>query len=155
MAETRLSRWDPFRELGLESAFRDWGTVGSPLSRLVGDLFAERPSHVSAVAPAVDIVETNDEYVVTAEVPGVKKNDLTLEVHEGVLTIRGEKRSQRDEESEKGRWLERSYGTFSRSFSLPSDADPDRISASFEDGVLTVRLPKTPEAKPRTIHIRE
>jgi HSP20 family protein len=91
---------------------------------------------------------------VTADVPGVKSDDVVVELHEGVLTVRGEKRSEHEEKDSKRRWLERSYGTFSRSFSLPRDADPDQVDASFKDGVLTVRISKAAEAKPQTIAIK-
>jgi HSP20 family protein len=146
---TSLSRWDPFRDLA----------TSSPLSRLIGDLFGERligewPRLAGHVAPPVDITESEDHYLVSAEVPGAKREDISLEIHERVLTIRGEKRNEREETREQGRYLERTYGAFSRSFTLPSDADADRISAVFEDGVLKVTVPKRPEAKPRTVAIK-
>ena len=100
------------------------------------------------------IVEDGDRYVVTIELPGTKKEDVTVEMSDRVLTIRGEKRNEREEKKEHSRWVERSYGSFSRSFTLPANAVGDRVKASFEDGVLTVHVPKSEEAKPRTISIK-
>jgi HSP20 family protein len=84
----------------------------------------------------------------------VKKGDLTLEVREGVLTLRGEKKEEREEGKDKGRRLERVFGAFSRSFTLPADANAERIEASFADGVLTITIPKKPEAKPSQVAIK-
>ena len=81
-------------------------------------------------APAVDITEDDDHYTVTAELPGAKKEDVTVELHEGMLTIRGEKKSEREEKDEQRRHVERRFGSFSRSFSLPANADADAIKAS-------------------------
>jgi HSP20 family protein len=104
--------------------------------------------------PIVDITETGDGYLVRAELPGVEKNDVTVELEQGVLSIRGEKRSRRDEKHEQGRRLECSYGSFSRSFTLPQDADADRIRAEFRDGVLEVSVAKHPESKPKQIAVK-
>jgi HSP20 family protein len=153
MAETekRPVRWDPFRELERWSPLREWPSLR--MGRLFDELLGEGRA-VSVPSPAVDITEADDKYVVTAEVPGVKREDLTVELQEGVLSIRGEKKSEREEKKEKSRYLERSYGAFSRSFTLPSNADPDRIQAGFKDGVLTVTIAKTEETKPRVISIK-
>jgi len=91
---------------------------------------------------------------VRAELPGVDKNEVTVELDQGVLSIRGEKKSRRDEKLERGRRLECSYGAFSRSFALPQDADPDRIAADFKDGVLDVKVAKLPESKPKQIAVK-
>jgi HSP20 family protein len=149
--EQQLSRWDPFADL----AFPEWGRFPEfgGLRRWFEE--ADPGRRLGLSAPVVDITETDDRYQVSAEVPGVKKDDLTLEVQEGVLTLRGEKKQEREDENEKGRRLERVYGAFTRSFSLPADADPDHIEASFKDGVLTVRIPKRPEAKPAQVAIKD
>jgi HSP20 family protein len=143
MAETP-ARWDPFREL-------------SPLTRIFEDFLGERRPPSAAPAPAVDIAETDDGYELSAEIPGVRRDELAIEVHDGVLTLRGEKlRSRSAEDGGRRRhWMERSYGPFTRSFRLPADAQADQVSASFEDGVLEVRIPKRPESKPRAIEIKE
>ena len=150
-----VARIDPFEELDLFSGlspFRDWGLVPARLGRLLGD----GPSSAARrrLAPAVDIVEDDDRYVVTTELPGSKKEDIAVEMKDGVLTIRGEKRNEREEKKEQSRWIERSYGSFSRSFTLPSNAQSDRIKADFRDGVLTIEVPKAEETKPKVISIK-
>ncbi len=104
--------------------------------------------------PQVDITETADEYRVHAELPGVSKDEVTVELEHGTLTIRGEKKSQRDEKTERGRRLECSYGAFSRSFSLPQDADADQIAAKFKDGVLDVAIKRSAASKPKQVAIK-
>jgi len=153
--ETRsLARWDPFEELDLFSSwapFREHGGLPSRLSRLLSEGgFGAR----GRLAPSVDIAEDDNRYVVTAELPGSKKEDVTVELKDGVLTIRGEKRNERDEKKEQSRWIERSYGSFSRSFTLPSNAVADRVKAEFKDGVLTIEVPKAEETKPKVISIK-
>jgi HSP20 family protein len=145
-------RRDPFQELDLLSAFRR-GFAASPW-RLFEDALGEAPRGAARFAPLMDVAETDDAYVVTAEIPGAKPEDVTVELHEGVLTLRGEKRSERDERKEHLRYVERTYGSFSRSFALPQNANPEKVDASFKEGVLTLRIPKREEAKPRTIHIQ-
>ena len=100
-------------------------------------------------APAIDITENTNELTVKAELPGVKKEDLNLTFEDGMLTIRGEKREEKREKDEKKQYLvyERNYGAFSRSFTLPTAVDDKRIKAEFHDGLLTVHLPKSAEAK--------
>lgn len=116
------------------------------------DLLGEAPG---AWGPAVDISETDDEYVFTAELPGMSKDDVTVEVENGVLTIRGEKHSERkSEKNEKRRYVERRYGSFSRSFTLPSDAKDDAVKASYEGGVLTIEVGRSEDKKPRVISIK-
>lgn len=131
---------------------------GDPFRSLLDRFFQDSPegwrSLATLTTPQVDITETADEYRVHAELPGVSKNDVTVELEQGVLTIRGEKKSQRDEKNEKGRRLECSYGAFSRSFSLPQDADADRINATFKDGVLDVAIKRQAAAKPKQVSIK-
>ncbi len=139
-----LSDLDPFGRWEPHSLFeRLFGDAPSGLTRLA-----------QMSAPAVDVTETDEEYRVHAELPGVSKDDVAVELEQGVLTLRGEKKSQRDESNEKGRHLECSYGAFSRTFTLPKDADPDQISASFKDGVLDISIKKNPESKPTQIAIK-
>jgi HSP20 family protein len=143
-----VGRWDPFA---------DWESLSSwPFRSLA---WPSRGSEglwgqPGRFAPAIDVGEAEGHYTITAELPGVKKDDVTVEVHDGVLTIRGEKRSEREEKGEHGRHFERTFGSFSRSFTLPGQADADQVDARFEDGVLTVEVRKTEAAKPRTVAIK-
>jgi HSP20 family protein len=105
-------------------------------------------------APCVDITEDDREFVVKAELPEVKKEDVKVTVEADVLTIRGERKAEKEEKGKKFHRIERSYGSFERSFTLPEAADAGRISSEFKDGVLTVHLPKNPNAKPKAIEIK-
>jgi HSP20 family protein len=147
-------RRDPFTELDLFERTSPFRRGASPWRLLDEFLGSELPRAGRGFAPAVDVAESTDEYVVTAELAGAKPEDVTVELHEGVLTIRGEKRCERDERKEHSRYVERTFGSFSRSFSLPQNADGEKVQASFADGVLTLRIPKREEAKPRTIAIQ-
>lgn len=145
-----VERWDPFSELDWFERFRPFREFGvGPLMRGRGSIFGPE----GATAPAVDISEDDGKYVVTAELPGVKSDDVHLEISGDLLTLSGEKRSEREEEKEERRYVERRFGRFSRSFTLPANADPDRIRAKFADGVLTVEIPKSEESKARVISI--
>lgn len=146
--ETGVTRWDPFAELELFDRPFGAGRGRDLMQRMWG-----RPEAGGAM-PAMDIAEDDDRYVITVELAGAKKDDATVEVHDGILTIRGEKRSEREETKEQSRYVERRYGSFSRSFTLPANADSDKIEASFDAGVLTVTLAKASEAKPRTVVIK-
>ena len=120
----------------------------------MGDLAVDWPRTNGIESPKVDITETDGAYHVRAELPGVAKNDVTVEFEDDVLSIRGEKKTERDEKTEKGRRLECSYGAFSRAFTLPADADRDRIEAKFKDGVLQIKIQKNPDRKPKQIAIK-
>ncbi|MFN3231348.1 MAG: Hsp20/alpha crystallin family protein [Alphaproteobacteria bacterium] len=97
--------------------------------------------------PAVDLVEDDGHYVMTAEMPGISDEDIEVALSEGVLTVKGEKRDEREEKKDSYRISERQYGSFQRSFRLPADVDADKIKAACKDGVLTVTIPRKPEAK--------
>ena len=147
--ETRTpARYDPFRELAL---FRGWSPFGS--ERRLEESFGPL-GPAGRFAPAIDISEDEGKYVVTVEIPGASRDDVSLEVEENVLTVRGEKKSEREEKKEKGHWLERTYGSFCRSFTLPADAATDRISAAHQDGVLRIEIPKVEKSKPQQIAIK-
>jgi HSP20 family protein len=141
-----VTSWDPFRELDL---FRSGWPFRDLPSQLRGNL-----GEATSWAPALDVTENDDKYAVAVELPGTNKDDVTVEVHENVLTIRGEKRDEREDENEQRRYVERTYGSFSRSFTLPSNAAGDRVNASFRNGVLTVEIPKSEEAKPSVIAVK-
>jgi len=104
--------------------------------------------------PRVDIEERADKFVMAVELPGVSKEDVKITLESNILTIKGEKRQQQVQKGRNYHRLERSYGSFQRSFTLPTTIRNDRIDASFQDGVLSIALPKSEEAKPRTIEVK-
>ena len=117
---------------------------GFPVSPFFGE--DEKPWR-SVILPEVDIAEGKKEYTITVEVPGVEEKDIELTVAEGTLTIRGEKRYEKEDREKQYHRIERSYGAFQRVLSLPEDADEDAIKATFKNGVLTVTIGKNPKAK--------
>ena len=137
-----LAEFDPFRDL-----FRP-----SRLSRLMQDPWLEQGGH-ARWAPAMDVAESKDAYTVTLEVPGAEKDDVTVECHDGVLIVKGEKKNEREEEDEHRHYVERSYGSFSRSVRLPVDAS-EEIHARYKEGVLTIEIQKQEERKPRVVTIQ-
>jgi HSP20 family protein len=104
--------------------------------------------------PLVDIAEDAKEYVISAELPEVDKNDVKVTMESGMLTMRGERKFERDDESKKYHRIERCYGVFARSFAIPDDGDPSSIRADFKDGVLRVRIAKSEAARPRQIEVK-
>ena len=148
--ERGVAPWRPFAEWPFPSRF---------LRSMGDDLFpwpwAVRGEALGgALMPALDVRENDHHYAVTVELPGVGKDDVHVEIENGLLTIRGEKRSEREEKKERSHYTERSYGAFTRTLRLPTDADADRLEASFKDGVLALKIPRTEAAKPRTIAIK-
>jgi HSP20 family protein len=138
-----LAEFDPFRDLLRPGRF----------SRLVGDPWAPEAAGASARwAPAMDVAEGKGSYTITLEVPGANKDDISVECHDGVLTVKGEKRDEREEHEEHRHFVERSYGSFSRSVRLPTDAADD-INAVYREGVLTVEIQKHEERKPKVVSI--
>jgi len=142
---------DPFSELDLFERLAPFGRAASRSA--VGDVLGEAAARGRTFAPPVDIGENEDAFVVTAELPGTKPEDVQVEVHDGVLTLRGEKKSERTTEKEHARYVERSFGAFSRAFRLPENADADKVEAGYAEGVLTLTIGKRAEAKPRTVEI--
>ncbi len=147
MAITRFEYRNPWQEL-------------DQLTNRLGQLFnRDAPTHTNhgTWLPAVDVEESSDELVLTAEVPGVSPDAVELQLENNVLTISGERAEERREGAEGKRYhvLERRYGSFQRSFTLPRTVQPDEIAAEYRDGVLTVRLPKASEAKSRRIQISQ
>ncbi|HEY5951050.1 MAG TPA: Hsp20/alpha crystallin family protein [Kofleriaceae bacterium] len=115
--------------------------------------FTSRPA--SAFSPAFEVKETNDSFVLRADVPGVEEKDLDIAVHNGVLTVSGSRQSEERKEGESFALYERQYGSFSRSFALPDMADGERIDANLKNGVLELSIAKKAEAKPRKIEIKK
>jgi HSP20 family protein len=147
---TIVRLWDPMKELStlqnrMSRVFED--TFGAPLFR------GEQPG-AGTWAPAVDIFETDGEIVVKAEVPGIARDQVRVEVDDGVLTLRGERKFEKEVKEENYHRVERTYGAFHRSFTLPDSVDPDKVRAELKDGVLEVRLGKREQAKPKQIHVK-
>jgi len=114
----------------------------------------EEPLAVAEWAPLVDISEDDREYLIKAELPEVKKEDVKVTAEEGTLTITGERKFEKEEKGKKYHRVERAYGSFLRNFSIPDDASPAQVSAEFKEGVLTVHLAKTAKAKPQHIEVK-
>jgi HSP20 family protein len=132
----------------------DLWALSRTMDRLLEDLSrGGAAAQAAAFAPRLEVVERDNDYVVTAELPGVEEKDFSVEVHGNVLTLRGEKRTEQSGESEGRKWSERVYGEFHRSIELPTDVQGDKASASFKAGVLTVTIPKAEASKVRSIPI--
>ena len=104
--------------------------------------------------PAVDVQETETEYLIKADLPEVKKEDVKVTVHDGVMTIEGERKLEKEEKGKKFHRIEREYGRFVRKFTLPDGADEAKVAAEFKDGVLNVRVPKSAIARPKTVEVK-
>ncbi|HEY5764931.1 MAG TPA: Hsp20/alpha crystallin family protein [Candidatus Deferrimicrobiaceae bacterium] len=145
-----IVRWlDPFRDLT---------SIQERMNQIFEDALARTRGRDEGLrtgmwTPAVDIYEKNDTVVVKAELPGVERDQISVEVKDGILTLRGERKFERDVKEESYHRVERSYGTFLRSFSLPVSVDQDQVKATFRDGVLEVELPKKEQAKPKQIQV--
>ena len=142
-----LMRIDPYREL-------------DRFNRALGSAFAftrqdREDESLAAWVPPVDIHEEKERLVITAELPGFKENEISITTENGMLTISGERKFEKEENGKNYHRVERSYGRFARSFSLPNNVDREKIQARFENGLLSVDLPKREDAKPRTIKITE
>ncbi len=141
--------WDPARE---------FTTLRNRMNRLFGETFgpameqAEQPAP-GTWSPAVDIYETEQEIVLQVEVPGIAKEDVHVEVDDGALHIRGERKVEKDVKEENYHRVERVYGTFYRSFVLPDAVDPEKVRAELKDGILEIRIGKREQAKPRQIQV--
>jgi len=146
-----LTRWNQLRQL-------------EAMQHGLGSLFSRSPAQwpegqeeqiaVPEWAPLVDISEDDKEYLIKAELPEVKREDVKVTAEEGTLTITGERKFEKEEKGKKYHRVERSYGSFVRNFSLPDDASPSKVRAEFKDGVLTVHLGKTEKAKPQQIEVK-
>ena len=144
-----LVRFDPFRELS---------TMQDRINRIFGDAYTRRYdddlTQRGEWFPPVDIYENgHDEIVLKAELPGLQREDIELRVENNTLTLRGERKRDTEIKQEQYHRVERSYGAFSRSFSLPSRIDTEKVRAEFKEGVLSIKLPVKAEAKPRQIEV--
>ena len=125
------------------------------LAREMDSLFGGVAGSSDLWAPAVDVEETPNELILAAELPGLKREDIDIELEDGVLTIQGEKKEEEKQEGTQGLLFERRWGSFARRFTLPRAVDPNGITATYENGILTVRVPKAEEAKGRKIEITD
>jgi HSP20 family protein len=145
-----LIRWEPARELH---------TMHNEMNRLFNSLFdSPTPSSrgrgvARRFIPAMDVVSNDDQFIVRADLPGLSENDVKIEVENDVLTISGQRKSEHEHKGEGSYRVERSFGSFSRSLTLPEGVDAEAIKANFENGVLEVQIPKPEQAKPRKVQI--
>jgi HSP20 family protein len=144
-----LVRWDPFRELEdmSDRLNRMFSRPALPPTN------GKETMVVADWAPSVDVSETDGEYQIKAEIPDVKKEDVKVTVEDGVLTIQGERKHEKEEKGKKYHRVERSYGSFIRSFTLPDLVDEGRVKAEFKDGVLNLQLPKSEKENPKAIEV--
>ena len=144
-----LIRWDPFREMS---------SLQERMNRLMSDFrtrssWSEEEMAQGAWVPSVDIYETKESIVLNVELPGVSKEDMSLEVKDNTLTIKGEKKLEKDVKEENYHRMERTYGSFMRMFTLPNTVQQEKVKAKFRDGVLEIMIPKAEEAKPKQIKV--
>jgi HSP20 family protein len=143
-----VTRWDPFQDL---QALRE------DMNRTLGRWFGREGEEGRSGArwtPALDVVESNDAYRIDVEVPGLKPEDIEVTVDQGMLTIQGERRSEEESRDRQYHRIERRYGAFRRSITLPSHVDASRVEATYDNGVLRLTVPKTEAAQPKRIEVR-
>lgn len=143
-----ITPWRPFKELE---------RIRKEMDQLWESFFERRPTRgeeLSEWLPSIDFSETKNNYVVKAELPGIDPKDIDISLTENVLTIKGEKKQEKEEEGENYHFVERSYGSFTRSIRLPGQVQSDKVSATFKNGILKITLPKTEEAKKKEIKIK-
>ncbi len=144
-----IVRWEPLRELG---------SLQNEMNRLFNTVFdtptpANGGTAMRRWVPAMDLVETGDHFVLRADLPGLSEEDIKIEFEDGTLTVSGERKAEHESKNEGYYRVERAFGAFSRSLTLPQGIDPEAVSAHFDRGVLEVRVPKPEERKPRRIEI--
>ena len=143
-----LAKWNPIRE---------FENVQNRIASLFGrsSLLGDSESFtVSEWAPLVDVAEDEKEYLITAELPEVKREDVKVTAEDGMLRIAGERKFEKVENGKKFHRVERAYGTFERCFSIPDDTDAQKLTAEYKDGVLKVHLPKVPAQKPKAVEVK-
>jgi HSP20 family protein len=153
------TRWNPWANLGSRDAFRELEDVADRLSRALGRSLRPRNEGEEAMTsaewvPAVDVLETDSDYVIRAELPGIKKEDVKISVENGVLTIQGERKQETQEKGYKFHRVERAYGVFTRSFTVPDSVEESKVKAEFKDGLLSVHLPKSEKVRPKQIEVK-
>lgn len=151
-----ITRWEPFRGVTRWDPWRELNHIREVMNQAFGEVPVARGEEgmlAPAWMPPVDVYETPEAIVLKAELPGIQKEDVDIQVERNVLTLKGERKAEREVKEENYYRLERQTGTFYRSFSLPHSVQADRIEASMRDGVLEVRLPKAEEAKPKKVKV--
>jgi len=144
---TVLTRWDPFRE---------FSTLQDRMNRLFQQSFSdgrEEALTTSTFAPAVDVYEDEHNVTLKIEVPGIEEKDIDVRVENNTLTVHGERKFEKEEKEENFRRVERQYGSFTRSFTLPNTVDHESITANYDKGMLKIKLAKKAEAKPKQIKV--
>jgi HSP20 family protein len=148
-----MTRWDPFQDL--RSAQDEMAQISPMLTHALGLQGQPQGSdRATAWAPALDISERKDAYLVTVELPGVEADDLDITLEDGLLTIQGERQFAHDSSEQQFHRVERRYGAFRRSITLPAQVQAEQIEASFDNGVLQILVPKMEEAKAKRIQVR-
>jgi HSP20 family protein len=146
-----LTKWNPFREL-------------DEMQNRLGNFFGGFPNRMGNGngesvtlpdwSPQVDISEDDQEYLIKADLPEMKKNDVSVVVEDGIVSVSGERKTEKEEKKKKYHRIERSYGSFRRGFLVPEDADASKVAAEFKEGVLKVHLPKSATAKPKAVEVK-
>ena len=145
----KLVRIDPFREME-EMSSRLNRFFTQPIARM----WNENGTSFMGWAPAVDITESDGEYLLKADLPAVRKEDVKVEILDGTISVQGERKQEKEEKGAKYHRVERAYGHFERTIALPSDVDAAKVSAEFKDGVLEVHIPKMPQAAPKAVEVK-
>ena len=148
-----LVKWNPNKELlNMEREFnRLFNSLGK---RFNFDRELDEEFENAVWSPLTDISETNDEYILNMDLPGVKKDDVKISYSNGELIVSGERKQEKDDKNSKYHRIERSYGKYYRSFTLPEKIDEDKIEAEFNNGSLTIKVPKSEESKPKEIEVK-
>jgi HSP20 family protein len=150
-----LIRWNPTRDLATFPS--DIFTMQREMNKMFDSFFrgGDEPGLLNGNwMPAVDVAEEDNEYVVKIELPGVNKDDVKITLESNILTIRGEKKAEKESKDKNYHRMERSYGSFQRSFTLPTSVKNDKIDAEYNNGILSITLPKAEEAKPKQIEVK-
>jgi len=147
-----IERWRPFRDL--------W-SIQDEINRIFEDFFgrvperrlAETPGEIAQWTPDLDLAETDNEYIVKADLPGLKQDQIKISLRDNLLTVKGERKSEKEEKGKNYHRIERSFGAFARTITLPGKVQGDKVKASYKDGVLEITLPKSEESKSKEISI--